>query len=74
MVLQTPRHNELYAKFSKCSFYHKLIHYLGHVISEEGIVVDPKNIKEIMQCPTPKIVEEVRCFMGITCYYRIFIK
>jgi hypothetical protein len=41
MVLQVLREHQLYAKLSKCSFYQRKIHYLGHIISEEGIVVDP---------------------------------
>jgi hypothetical protein len=41
MVLQVLREHQLYAKLSKCSFYQRQIHYLGHIISEEGIVVDP---------------------------------
>ena len=41
LVLQTLREHQLYAKNSKCEFYQSKVHYLGHVISEEGIVVDP---------------------------------
>jgi hypothetical protein len=41
MVLQILREHQLYAKLNKCSFYHKKNHYLGHIISEEGIAVDP---------------------------------
>jgi hypothetical protein len=44
MVLQVLREHRLYAKLSKCSFYHKQIHYLGHIISEEGIEVDLEKI------------------------------
>jgi hypothetical protein len=44
MVLQVLRKHQLYAKLSKCSFYQKQIHYLGHIISEDGIAVDPKKI------------------------------
>jgi hypothetical protein len=47
MVLQVLREHQLYAKLSKCSFYQNKIHYLGHIISEEGIVVDPENIEAI---------------------------
>jgi hypothetical protein len=46
-VLQVLREHQLYAKLSKCSFYHNKIHYLGHIISEEGITVDPENIEAI---------------------------
>jgi hypothetical protein len=41
LVLQVLREQQLYAKLSKCSFYQKQIHYLGHIISKNGIVVDP---------------------------------
>jgi hypothetical protein len=41
MVLHVLREHNLYDKLIKCSFYHKQIHYLGHIISEERIVVDP---------------------------------
>jgi hypothetical protein len=41
MVLQVLREYQLYAKLSKCSFYQKHFHYLGHIISEEGIALDP---------------------------------
>jgi hypothetical protein len=41
VVLQTLREHKLYAKFDKCDFYQRKIQYLGHVISEDGIAVDP---------------------------------
>jgi hypothetical protein len=41
LVLQCLRENKLYGKLSKCSFYQSKIHYLGHIISGEGIIVDP---------------------------------
>jgi len=47
---------------------------LGHVISKEGISVDPDKIKAIMECPIPKDVTDVRSFMGITGYYHKFIE
>ena len=63
MVLQVLREHQLYAKFSKCDFFKKEIQYLGHVISVEGITVDPAKIKEIMDWHTPINVSEVRSFM-----------
>jgi hypothetical protein len=73
MVLQVLREHQLYAKLRKCSFYHKKIHYLGHIISEDGIGVDPEKIEAIREWSAPKNVTEVRSFMGLAGYYRIFI-
>jgi hypothetical protein len=73
MVLQMLREHQLYAKLSKCSFYQKQIHYLGHIISEEGIVVDPEKVQAIREWPAPRNVIEVRSFMGLAGYYRRFI-
>jgi hypothetical protein len=64
----------LYAKFSKCEFYQDKVQYLGHVISGEGISVDPEKVKEILDWPVPKDVSDVRSFMGITGYYHRFIE
>jgi hypothetical protein len=74
IVLQTLRKHKLYAKFDKCDFYQKEIQYLGHVISAEGIVVDPEKTKGIMEWPVPKDVADIRSFMGIIGYYRRFIE
>ena len=48
LTLQFLREHQLYAKLSKCDFYRDRIHYLGHIISDEGISVDPENIEAIM--------------------------
>eukprot|EP00253_Pinus_taeda_P007271 PITA_07271 len=73
IVLQTLRKHQLYAKFSKCDFFMEEIQYLGHVISKEGIAVDPEKIKAIMDWPIPKDVTDVRSFMGLAGYYRRFV-
>jgi hypothetical protein len=49
IVLETSRKHKLYAKFDKCDFCQKKIQYLGHVISAEGIAIDPKKVKAIME-------------------------
>ena len=54
LVLKVLRENQVYAKLSKCDFYRKKIHYLGHIIYEEGIVVDPKYIKSIKKWCMPR--------------------
>ena len=73
MVLQVLREHRSYAKLSKCSFYQNQIHYLGNIISKEGIVLDLENIEAIRGWPTPKNVTKVRSFMGLARYYRRFI-
>jgi hypothetical protein len=73
LVLQVLREHQLYAKMSKCSFYQKKIHYLGHIISKQGITVDLEKIEAIRGCSMPRYVLEVRYFMGLVVYYRRFI-
>jgi hypothetical protein len=53
--------------------YQKQIHYLGNIISKYGIRVDPEKIEAIREWSVPKNVKEVRSFMGLVVYYRIFI-
>eukprot|EP00253_Pinus_taeda_P020204 PITA_20204 len=74
IVLQTLREHQLYAKFSKCDFFKEEIQYLGHVITKDGIAVDPEKIKAIMEWPVPKDVADVRSFMGLAEYYRRFVE
>eukprot|EP00253_Pinus_taeda_P017239 PITA_17239 len=74
IVLQTLREHQLYGKFNKCDFYKEQIQYLGHIITKEGIAVDPEKIKTIMDWPTPKDVADIRSFMGLAGYYRRFVE
>jgi hypothetical protein len=54
MVLQVLKEHQLYENLSKCSFYQRKIHYLGHIISQEGIVVDLEKTKSIDGWLVPK--------------------
>jgi hypothetical protein len=74
LVLQEQREHQHYAKFSKCDFFQKQVHYLGHVISKQGVEIDTDKIKSIMDWPTPKVVSDIISFMGLVGYYRRFIK
>jgi hypothetical protein len=74
LILHCLREHKLYGKLSKCSFYQSRIHYLGHVISGEGITVDPTKVEAIMEWPAPTNVTEVSSFMGLEGYYRWFFK
>jgi hypothetical protein len=68
-VLQRLREHQLYAKFSKCEFWIKEVPFLGHVISLEGIAVDPGKVKEVLDWKEPTSMSEVQSFLGLTGYY-----
>jgi hypothetical protein len=74
MVLQVLRDHNLYAKLTKCIFYQKKIHYLGHIISAGGIMIDPKKIETIRGWPVKNNLTEVGSFMVLVDYHQIFIK
>lgn len=73
-MLQVLEDNGLVANKKKCLFSQKSIEYLGHVISQEGVTVDPNKVVSVAQWPTPKNVKGVRGFLGLTGYYIKFIK
>ena len=64
----------MYANLSKCDFYRDRIQYLGHIISDEGISIDPEKIEAIMNWPTPRNATDVRSFKGLAGYYMRFIE
>ena len=74
IVLQTLRERQLYAKLSKCRFWPDRVAFLGHVISVEGVSVDPKKIEAVVNWKPPKNVSEVRSFLGLAGYYRKFVE
>jgi hypothetical protein len=59
--------------FSKCEFWIKEVPFLGHVVSSEGIMVDPRKVKEVLDLKPPMTMSEVRSFLGLAGYYRRFI-
>ena len=73
-MLRLLREHQLYAKLSKCSFFQTEVHFLGDVVSMQGIVVNPEKIRAIMEWVAPKSVDEVRSFMVLSGYYRRFIR
>jgi len=73
VVLTRLREHHLYAKFSKCEFWLKKVPFLGHVLSEEGISVDPAKVQEVLYWKVPTSEHEVRSFLGLDGYYRHFI-
>jgi hypothetical protein len=74
LVLQKLQDNQLYAKYSKCEFWIDEVPFLGHIISNGGISVDPAKVKEIVEWSIPSTVTEIRSFLGLASYYRQFIE
>ena len=60
-------------KESKCNFLKQDIHYLGHLISVDGIQPLPKKLDSICNMPKARLPKEIKQFLGLTGYYRIFI-
>ncbi|KAL8104850.1 hypothetical protein AgCh_028861 [Apium graveolens] len=74
IALQKLREKQLYAKFSKCEFWLTEVQFLSHVISKEGIKVDPVKIEAVSKWEQPKTPTEIRSFLGLAGYYRRFVK
>ncbi|XP_047966032.1 uncharacterized protein LOC125210532 [Salvia hispanica] len=74
ITLETLRTEKLYAKFSKCEFWLKEVNFLGHIVSAEGIRVDPAKVEAVQRWKSPSTPNEIRSFLGLARYYRRFIK
>ena len=64
---------KLYAKLEKCDFWLDSVSFLEHVISGEGVLVDPEKVKVMVEWTRPTSVFKIRSFLGPTGYYRRFI-
>ena len=73
-VFEKLREEKLLINLKKCSFVKKDLVYLGFVISEEGLKMDLKKVKAILELPTPRSAIEVRYFYGLASFYRKFIR
>nr|KYP48648.1 hypothetical protein KK1_029628 [Cajanus cajan] len=65
---------QLYAKPSKCELWLDDVKFLGHVISAEGIAVDPAKVESVLKWERPRTVTDIRRFVGLAGYYRRFIE
>jgi hypothetical protein len=70
IILQRLCKHQLYAKFSKCVFWLKEVPFLRHVISVEGIIVDPSKVQEVLDWKSPRSVTQICSFLGLAGYYR----
>ncbi|VDI10852.1 Hypothetical predicted protein [Mytilus galloprovincialis] len=73
-VFDRLRHANLKLHPSKCHFAVKEIMFLGHIISREGVKVDPAKTSAVSKFPTPQTQKQLRSFLGMANYYRRFIK
>ncbi|GJT49608.1 putative reverse transcriptase domain-containing protein [Tanacetum coccineum] len=73
-ILELLKKEKLYAKFSKCEFWIPKVQFLGHVIDNRGIQVDPVKIESIKDWASPKTPTEIRQFLGLAGYYLRFIE
>jgi hypothetical protein len=64
----------LYAKLSKHEFWISKVLFVGHIINQEGLAVDPKKVAAILDWKAPKYARGIKSFIGMAGYYRCFIE
>ncbi|GJY07511.1 putative reverse transcriptase domain-containing protein [Tanacetum coccineum] len=74
IILELLKKEKLYAKFSKCDFWIRIVQFLGHLIDSQGLHVDPAKIKVVKNWTSLTTPTEVRQFLGLAGYYQRFIK
>jgi hypothetical protein len=73
-VLSLLAQHQLFLKQSKCAFGASEVEYLGHLVGKDGVRVDPKKIEAMQDWLHPKTLKSLRGFLGLTGYYRKFVK
>lgn len=73
-VFNVLKKHQLYAALDKCEFYQTSTEFLGHIVSAEGIKMDPSKVSSILDWPPLKNLHDVQSFLGTANFYRRFIK
>ena len=69
LVLERMREAGLYLKASKCEFHKEEVEFLGFIVGKNGVRMDPKKVDSITSWPVPKLVHDVRMFLGLANFY-----
>src|SRR5215469_12885338 len=72
-VFQILRDNQLYANPKKCEFFRESLQFLGHVVTNQGIMTDPSKTDTIKSWPVPKDLTQLRGFLGLANFYHKFV-
>jgi hypothetical protein len=73
-VFEILQEHQFYVKYSKCVFAQQQLEYLGHLITENGVATEPSKIVAVANWAPPKNIKQLRSFLGLTGYYKRFIK
>jgi len=73
-VLERLREAGLFLKTSKCQFHVEEVEFLGFIIGNNGVRMDPSKVEAITSWPTPESPQDIRMFLGLANFYRRFIK
>ncbi|GJV91756.1 putative reverse transcriptase domain-containing protein [Tanacetum coccineum] len=65
IILELLKKEKLYAKFSKCDFWIRIVQFLGHLIDSQGLHVDPAKIEAVKNWTSPTTPTEIRQFLGL---------
>lgn len=73
-MLELLRHHQLVVNQNKCLFGREKIEYLGHIVSRDEVAADPQKIEGMQNWPIPRDLRDLRGFLGLTGYYRRFVR
>ena len=72
LVLGRIKDAELKIKGSKCRFFQEKIHFLGHIVSNQGVKVDPEKVAAVSKMQSSRTIKELRAILGLFGFYRRF--